>query len=289
MIGKELYDHLGVSPDADEATIKKAFRGLAKDLHPDRNPDDPAAERQFKEVSAAYEVLGDPARRKLYDEFGKASLQPGFDPQAARAWGQSGGTRGGFPGGGFPGGVDLSDLLGGMFHQSRDVQARLELDLEAALRGGEQSLRFADGRSVRVRIPQGIRDGETLRLRGQGRTDPRGGAGDLLLTIAVLPHPELRRDGMNLHRELEIDLETALGGGAVEVPTLDGPVQLKIPPGSSSHARLRLKGRGVRRRSAVGDLYVQLRVTIPQLEPAHREAVLMALREAPVDLEPASE
>ena len=277
----QLYTTLGVASSATDTEIKKSYRKLAKELHPDRNPGDEAAEQRFKEVSAAYEVLSDPERRKLYDEFGSISLKPGFDPQAARAWGGMPGGGGGFHGGGFPGGVDLSDLLNGLFHQNRDVQARLELDLESALRGGEQSLRFADGRSVKVRIPKGIRDGETLRLRGQGRQDPRGGVGDLLLTIDVLPHPELRRDGMNLHRELEIDLVTALAGGGVQVPTLDGPVQLRIPPGTSSHSRLRLKGKGVKRKGAVGDLYVQVKVRVPKLDEAQRQAVVAALSAEP--------
>lgn len=264
---RKLYDVLGVSPDASHDDIRRAYRKLARQYHPDRNPGDAAAERRFKEVNAAHEVLSDPEKRKLYDDFGEDALRAGFDAERARAWRQAGGQG---PMGGFGVDFDMGDifeeLFGGGFRAARagrTVQSEITVDFLTAARGGERELRFADGRTLTVRIPPGVRDGESLRLRGQGEPGP-GGPGDLVLTVRVAPHPIFRREGDDLHLVLPVTISEALLGATVEVPTLEGVVKLKVPPGSQSGRRLRLRGKGISRRGRpAGDLYAELSVRVP--------------------------
>ena len=279
---RQYYDTLGVPTDADDKTIKKAYRTLAQKYHPDRNAGDAAAEAKFKEVNNAYEVLSDKAKRKLYDEFGEDAEKLGFNEDAARGqrdWRGQGGP--GFDGGG----VDVDDLLSQMFGgglggrggrfragpgaprgpaKGRDISAEMTLDFRTAVRGGERMIGI-DGKQVTVRIPPGVRDGGSLRLRGQGLGGARGGpAGDLLLTISVADDPVFERDGDNLILEVPITLSEALRGGTIEVPTLEGTVNLKVPAGAQSGQSLRLRGKGVTPKAKpAGDLLVKLKVRLP--------------------------
>lgn len=283
---RKLYDVLEVSPDASRDEIRRAFRKLARRYHPDRNPDDAEAERRFKEVNAAHEVLSDPEKRKLYDEFGQDALRAGFDADRARAWRQAGaghGPMGGFGGADFDMGDIFEELFGGSFRGARagrSIQSEITVDFHTAARGGERDLRFADGRSLTVRIPPGVRDGESLRLRGQGEPGP-GGAGDLVLTVRVTPHPVFRREGDDLHLVLPVTVAEAVLGATLEVPTLDGSVKLKIPPGSQSGRRLRLRGKGIARRGRPpGDLYAELSVRVPEAVDDRVREALEALDDA---------
>lgn len=271
----KLYESLGVPATASQAEIKKAFRALARKLHPDKNPGDKAAEARFKEVSSAYDVVGDAEKRKLYDEFGPESMNSGFDAAKARMYRQyGGGGGGGFPGGGFPGGgrggfggfggggfegVDLSDLLGGGFGQGGGQRGRrapptrtadIELDLPGALRGVEIEVG-----GQRVRIPPGADDGDSVKV-----TTPMG---PIRVQIRVRPHPHFRREGMDLHLKLPVTLGELAAGGSVDVPTPDGSVTMKVPPRTPPGGTLRLRGRGVTRKEQKGDLYVELVATPP--------------------------
>lgn len=279
------YAVLGVPRDADADAVKKAFRALAKAHHPDRNPGDPDAERRFKEINRAFEVLSDPERRAAFDAFGPASLEPGFDAGFARAQ-QAARARGG-PTGGFGGGdFDVEDLLGQLFGADprgrgfggfpgagpapgADLQARLEVDFRTAALGGERTLTLTGQGAFTVRVPPGLRDGETLRIPGKGGAAPRGGPpGDLFVTVAVSPHPVFRRDGDDLLVDLPITVGEAIRGAAVEVPTLTGSAKVKVPPGSQSDRRLRLRGKGLARRGQPpGDLVVRLVVRVPTGAP----------------------
>ena len=271
---RDLYDILGVSRTATPKEIKKAYRELARSLHPDKN-DAPDAEIRFKEVNAANEVLSDPERRKLYDEYGAASLSSGFDPNAARAYsqGSAGGARG-FPQG-FGQGMDIDDLLANLFAQQgiprvpRSVKATLPLDFRTAVLGGERTLTLGDGHSMKIRIPPGVRDQGVLRLRGRGP----GGA-DVELHLSVAPDPVFTRVGDDLQLTLPVTVGQALLGGRIPVQTLTGAVKLAVPACSQNGARLRIRGRGVPNDRGAGDLYVTLDVRLPtHLDDEARRAV----------------
>ncbi len=297
---RDLYEVLGVAKDASKDTVRKAYRKLARELHPDVNPGDAEAEERFKEVAAAYDVLSDEEKRKAYDEFGFDSLQSGFDPEKARAyqqWQQSRryqGAASGFGGfGGMPGGVaDMGDL-GDFFSRIRqqqanrprrggDVHASLSVDLATAMKGTQVSVDVpASGggtRSVQVRIPPGADDGDTLRIRGKGAPGANGGPdGDLVIEVRVETHSVFERDGLHLRLELPISLHEAYSGAKVSVPTMDGDVTMTIPAGSQSGQTLRLKGKGVSRGKKTGNLYVTLKVLLP---PPGDEALAAALEKA---------
>lgn len=289
-MAKDLYAVLGVEKSADQETIKKTFRKVAAKLHPDKNPGDKAAEARFKEVSHANDVLGDPKKRALYDEFGEEGLREGFDAEQARAYkqwrGNGGGPRGG--GGGFPGGVRIEDLFGGaatggggfgdMFGdvfnrgggrarrtRGADLEAQTTIDFASAVRGATLQLNIG-GNNVTVRIPPGADEGARVRIPGQGQPAPipNGQAGDLLLTLHVKPHPHFRREGDDLHLDLPLTLAEAYEGAKVRVPTIDGGVTMKVPPHTQSGQKMRLKGKGVARKGREpGDLYVHFMVRVP--------------------------
>jgi DnaJ-class molecular chaperone len=279
---KDPYSVLGVAKTATAEEIKKAYRKLAKKLHPDMNPGDKKAEERFKEVSGAFEVLGDPKKRALYDEFGEMATRSGFDEQKARqarAWQEqaaAGGGFGGFEGvegfegfnfrsqsGGFDPG-DLSSMFGDFFtrRQGRarraaiepidgdDVEAGVEVDLRDAVLGTEREITFTkpDGSTARlkVKIPAGVETGSRVRLPGQGGPGERGGQpGDLYLRITVREHLLVRVQGRDLLLDLPVTVLEALAGAEVSAPTFEGPVRLKIPPRSQSGRKLRLRGRGL--------------------------------------------
>ena len=292
MASKSLYQILGVDRGASADEIRKAYRKLARELHPDVNPGDEAAETRFKEVAAAYDVLADPDKRKAYDEFGEESLRGGFDAEKARAYEQWKSSRrrsadpfrrarpAGAPGG--FGGFDFADLFGSGWTargpmKGPDAFATVEMTLRQAITGGEVELHIPDRPNIKVRIPPGADNGSTIRLRGKGLPGHEGGEpGDLVIECRVKPHPHVKRDGLDLIFDLPVTLGEAYLGAEVTVPTFDGQVKLKIPPRSQPGARLRLRGKGVKRGKKTGDLYVELDVRLPerpdaQLEKAIRE------------------
>ena len=276
-MAQDPYVELGVSRTASADELRRAFRKLAKQYHPDRNPGDKAAEERFKRVSAAFDLLGDEDKRKKFDAGeidadGRETMR-GF---TGSPFGQGGGFRPGPGAGAQFEDVDLGDILGEMFgaragrgggfnvnQRGPDIRARVELDLEEAINGTKRRIAFSDGRTLDVTIPKGAAEGQVLRLKGQGAPG-RAGAGDALIELAIRPHPVFRREGDNLVMDLPISAPDAVLGGKVEAPTPDGPVTLSIPPGSNSGSTLRLKGKGmpgpVGRR---GDLMARLMVTLP--------------------------
>jgi curved DNA-binding protein len=295
---RDLYDVLGVSRTADARELKKAYRALAKKLHPDTSAE-PDAEARFQEVSAAYDVLGDPERRALYDEFGEDALRQGFDAEQARAWRAAGGARGfdpsgfggfgGFDPAGFQGGAagfDFEDLLGGLFggraprgatpRRAPDARAQVTLSFRDAALGARHTLDFGGGETLRVNLPAGVDDGEVLRLRGKGPQGPGGDRGDLLLTVRVRGDERFTRDGLDLTLDLPLTVGEAALGAKVRVPTLDGEVSVRVPAGARSGQRLRLKGKGIARKGkGEGDLYVRLQIHAP--DATGREDVRRAL------------
>jgi len=286
---KDPYAILGVSRDADESAIRKAYRKLARELHPDVNPDNPAAEDRFKAVSEAYSVLSDPEKRKAYDEFGEVSFQSGFDAaEARRARDAFGGGFGGYSdfGAGAGGAAGFEDLLSNLFGRSgpgrgprrrrgADLEARVDLDFLDAARGCEQRFQVSrptqDGgqrsESVTVRIPPGVADGGQIRLRGKGGEGLGGGpSGDLIATIRVRPHPLFRREDRDILLEVPLTISEATSGTKIEVPSLDGRVTVTVPPGTDSGSRLRLRGKGVPHPSGgpAGDFYVIIKICVPR-------------------------
>jgi curved DNA-binding protein len=290
----DLYGALGVSKTADADSIKKAYRKLAKELHPDKNPGNKAAEARFKKVNHAFEVLSDPKKRQLYDEFGEDALREGFDPERVRAYSQwqqqqqgrggPGSPRGGggvrledlFGGAGGGGGADgIGDMFGDLLGRSArrrgpmpgpDYQSSVTIDFASAVRGATLELRpHGSDSPVTVRIPAGAAEGSRVRIPGHGGPSPNGGpAGDLLLDIHVTPHPWFRREGDDLHLDVPITVAEAYRGAKVKVPTITGSVTLKVPALTQSGHVVRLGGKGVARKGQpAGDLYVHFMVHVP--------------------------
>ena len=286
---EDLYKILGVSKSADEKEIKTSYRKIARENHPDLNPDNAAAEERFKRASTAFEVLSDPKKKKLYDEFGVEGLREGFNADQARQykqWQGAGGGRQSYSYGGGGGGhedifgnifggkspFDTSDYSNfGGFHsgptKGQDIEATLTLEFMVAVEGGELDINVG-GRKIKVRIPAGAAEGDRLRLKGKGQPAPaqapRGSkAGDLLLTIHVKDHAFLRRDGLNLYLDLPIKIGEAILGAKIPIPTPHGEFKVTIPPGVNSGAKLRLKGKGVHRGKKKGHFYVVLQLHTP--------------------------
>jgi curved DNA-binding protein len=288
----DLYKTLGVAKDSDHEAIRKAYRKLARQSHPDLNPGDKAAEERFKRISRAWDVLSDADKRSNYDEFGDVSLATGFDVEAARQARESFGARfgsGAPPGGGASGDFhfgSIDDLFGGMFAgagsagggirmRGADVEAELELDFLEAVRGGEKRLSLRrpslDGapiaEDVTVRIPVGVDANGRLRIPGKGGHGVgQGPPGDLWVTLRVRPHAQFERQGKNLSLDLPVSVREATLGCQVEVPTLDGRATLTIPAGTDSGSRLRMRGKGVidPRGGDHGDLIVRIQIRVPR-------------------------
>lgn len=264
---KDYYDTLGVKPEATDAEIKSAYRKLARKYHPDVSKE-AGAEDKFKSINEAYEALRDPAKRREYDQLRAQGYRPGDDFQPG----------GDFGGGGFGGAADgFSDFFESLFGRGRgggpgarsagprrgqDLRAHAAIDLETAFAGGKQRLDI-NGRKLDVKIPAGILTGQVIRLAGQGHPGLNGAqAGDLLLEILIEPHPRFVLDGRNVVVTLPLAPWEAALGATVKVPTLAGDVDLKIPAGSDSGRKLRLKGRGMPGGEA-GDQFVVLEVRAP--------------------------
>jgi len=301
-IEKDFYAVLGVTKDADATAIKKAYRKLARQLHPDQNPGDAAAEARFKDIGEAYAVLSDPEQRQQYDQLramaggarftagGRGGGTAGFEDVFGGMFG--GGANG--PGGrvrystGGAGGAGFEDILGGLFggggpgfgatrgpQPGADLTASTTLPFRTAVEGSTISL-SVEGRTVNARIPAGVRDGQKIRLRGKGRPgDPGAPAGDLVITVHVEPHPVFTLDGTNLRVTVPIAFDEAALGATIEVPALDGStVRVKVPAGTPSGRTLRVKGKGVATSKGTGDLLVNVQVVVPQkLSAAAKEAV----------------
>lgn len=311
---KDYYQILGVSKNASQDEIKKAYRKLAVKYHPDKNPGDKKAEQKFKEISEAYEVLADPEKRKKYDALGKDWKQyenagggaGGFDWSQ---WMNQGGGRthyrryagdmedlfgdSGFSeffeaifgDGGFGAGTQQRQRGGfGGFSQTamkgQDYEAEVRLTMEEAFNGASKVL-TVDGDKLRVNFKPGIRDGQKLRLKGKGGSGMSGGQkGDLYLTIKIDDHPSLRRDGDDLYMDHHIDLYTAVLGGESVVDTLEGQVKVKIPKGTQNNTKLRLKNKGFpnyENPSRRGDLYVNVIVDIPKKLSQREETLFKEL------------
>ncbi len=296
---KDYYKILGVSRDASQDEIKKAYRRLAHKYHPDVN-DSPDAEAKFKEIGEAYEVLKDPEKRQTYDQFGsnwrdaqdyRANTQWDFGFGGGRGAGGGGFRREGYASGDFS--EFFESLFGGMggergrpgfaagqaAGQGTDQTAEIEVPLEMAYGGGTQTIRLANGRNINVKIPAGITDGQKIRLAGQGEPGLGGGrAGDLFLLVRLQPHPTFKADGKDIYVDLPVAPWEAGLGANVEVPTLGGQVGLKIPAGSQSGRRLRLRGRGLPGKPA-GDQYVILQIHNPPLEDRELKRLYERLRD----------
>lgn len=311
-LSKDFYKVLGVSKDATAAEIKKAYRKKAKELHPDRHPDDPTAEDRFKEVGEAYAVLNDKEQRQQYDAIramggggarfasGAGGAGGGFEDIFSSMFGGGrphggqpdmedilrmfGGGGGGFPGaggfagaGGFPGG-------GAGFQPQRkgeDLQARTTLSFRDAALGSDVTLNVG-GRNVTARIPAGVQDGQKIRLRGKGQPSMTGGpAGDLILTVTVTKHPVWSAEGNNLRITVPVSFDEAVLGTTVQVPLFEGGVvSLKVPAGTPGGRTLRARGKGLTTSKGTGDLLVTIAIAVPTHVEGKAAKAVEDLREA---------
>ncbi|BAZ69135.1 MAG: DnaJ domain-containing protein [Pelatocladus maniniholoensis HA4357-MV3] len=294
---RDYYEILGVSKDATNEDIKKNYRRLARQYHPDLNPGNKAAEDKFKDIGEAYEILSDPAKRAQYDQFSRYWQQKGFDKQAQKkAWGGDNRANGRGNQDVNPGNYSdfttfINEVIGVKTGKNgtstatnnnntdpfrsprtkvaytpnqrptrRDIEARLSLPLEKAYRGGVERIRLEDGRSLEVEMPAGMITGQTIRLRNQGIN-----GGDLYLKITVVPHPLFKIEGTDIYCQIPITPSEAVLGGQVEAPTLDGLVKMTIPPGVRSGQRLRLAGKGYPTdKGKRGDQLVEIQIVTPK-------------------------
>ena len=323
---KDFYAILGVPADADATAIKKAYRKLARTLHPDQKPGDKVAEKRFKEIGEAYAVLSSPEDRKQYDAIrsmshggarftsgGPGGGGAGFEDVFSNLFGggASGGRGGNVrfnTGAGGAGQPNLEDLLGGMFGQQgqqgqqgyggfgatagprrgEDVEARTTLSFRDAVEGSTVTLSTANGSRITARIPVGVKDGQKIRLRGKGNPGDQGApAGDLILTVQVGPHPLFGRDGDNLTVDLPVTFAEAALGATVSVPTLSGdPVKVRIAAGTPNGRVLRVKGRGIVAKQHTGDLLAKVVVAVPRRLSDKAREAVEVLRAEEADADP---
>ena len=266
---KDFYKILGVTKDVSDAELKKVYRKLARQFHPDSNPDNAKAEAKFKEISEAYSVLSDKAQRAEYDQMRAMGSGPRF----------TGGQ--GFPGGGgqgYPGGAaGFEDVFSNLFgggggfggfggpQRGQDLTHRATIDFIDSIKGTTLKLNFDRGGAVQVKIPAGIQDGQKVKVRGKGSPSPNGGeSGDLLVSVHVKPHPVFVRDGNNLRVSVPVTFVEASLGATIQVPTLGGePVKLKVSPGTPNGRVLRVKGKGVESSKGIGDLMATVEIAVP--------------------------
>jgi curved DNA-binding protein len=275
-MAQNYYSVLGVSKNATQDEIKKAFRKQAKRYHPDANPNDPQAEERFKEINEAYETLGDPEKRRQYDMFGHDYARQG-----------AGGPPPGYGGAGGINADDLQDILNSFMNFGRtsqrgrsplrgqDIEQPVQISLYEAYHGTERVLNKG-GRQLRVAIPAGASDGTRVRVAGEGGLGANGGMpGDLYLVVELAEDPQFKRDGYDLTVDVNIDMFTAMLGGEVQVPTLGRPLKLKIPAGTQSGRKFRLAGKGMPSiKGSPGDLYARINITVPErLTPEQRRLV----------------
>ncbi|WP_426004312.1 DnaJ C-terminal domain-containing protein [Paenarthrobacter sp. NyZ202] len=307
-VEKDFYAILGIAKDASDADIKKAYRKLARQYHPDTNAGDAAAEKRFKDISEAYSVLSSPEDRQQYDAIramGGARFAPG-------AGGRSGaGANGGFEdlfGGLFGGGArqpaggggippEFADLFGGGFgggpagfqrapQKGSDRTATTSISFAGSIKGTTVSLRESNGNVIDVKIPAGIKDGQKVRQRGKGNAGPAGN-GDLIITVSVKPHDFFQREGDNIRIHVPVTFAEAALGATIEAPTLDGDtVKLRVPAGTPAGRTLRVKGRGVKTSKATGDLLVTIDVAVPQNLSKEAEEAVKAFAAATSDANP---
>jgi DnaJ-class molecular chaperone len=308
MASKDYYQILGVSRDAKPEQIRKAFKKIARESHPDVKKDDPAAAERFKAAAEAYDVLGDEEKRKKYDQFGAnwKHFKEGQNPLGGGGGGGNPFRQGGpvdidlkdiFGGGGA---VDIEELFGGMFgeggrggrsraprpRRGEDLSTSIEVPFQTAALGGKYELnlqRNGTPETLSIKIPAGIEDGQTIRLAGQGEPGAQGGpAGDLLVSIHAAPHPYFRREGRNLLVEVPVTITEAALGAKIDVPTLsEGTVTMTLPPGTSSGAKLRLKGKGIEnpKTKASGDQLVVIKIAAPKGLDERSQALLQEFAE----------
>jgi molecular chaperone DnaJ len=291
---KDFYAVLGVGKDVSDADLKKTYRKLARQHHPDSNAGDAQAEARFKEISEAYSVLSDAGMRAEYDQMRAMGSGARFTAGGAGAQGFDDIFRG-FGRGAQRNQSDFDDILGGLFggggrfgqptggfggfggpSKGGDITANTTLDFLTAIRGDTVGLKMQDGREVKVKIPAGVADGQKIRLKGKGQPSIDGGeAGDLVITVAVRPHPVFERDGLNLRVDVPVTFAEAALGATIEVPTLEGDtVRLKVAPGTPSGRVLRVKGRGVTTPKGTGDLLAEVVIAVPSnLSPPAAAAV----------------
>jgi len=315
---RDPYEVLGVSKTASEAEIKSAYRKLAKKHHPDANKHDPKAATRFAELNAAYEIVGDDEKRKDLRprrdrRRGQAALSRFRGLRRAAGWrrrtgpggahfesfhfGPDGFQRRGAGGGGFGGG-GFEDVLRGIFGGAarggrgagfepedfgpatgEDLQAAVTISLPEAAKGSKVRVQLPTGKSVEVKIPAGLTSGQQIRLKGQGWPSAHGKAGDAMITVNVASHPVFTPDGADLRLELPLTLYEAVLGGKVRVPTLDGPVELAIPAGTNSGRTFRLKGKGLKAKSATGDLLATVRIVLPDKADDDLAALMQTWRD----------
>lgn len=275
----DYYQTLGITKSASDKDIKAAYRKMARKYHPDVNPDNKDAQKKFQEINEANEVLSDPEKRKKYDQYGKDwkhadQFQGGQQSQQRQqqSWGQQ--DFGGGFGGGF-GGEDYSDFFSSMFGRGRqrqahfkgqDFNAELRLNLRDVYTSQKQTL-TVNGKNIRLTIPAGIENGQTIKIKGHGGPGTNGGpAGDLYIKFAIANDPEFKRVGNDLYKTVEIDLQSAVLGGDITIDTLSGKVKLKVSPETQNGTKIKLKGKGFpvyKKETQFGDLYITYFVKIP--------------------------
>ena len=290
---KDFYKVLGVSKDVSDAELKKVYRKLSRQYHPDTNPGDAKAEAKFKEISEAYSVLSDKKEREEYDQVRAMG-------SGARFTGGPGGFQGGFPGGANFGGGGFEDVFANLFgggggfnrgpQRGADLTMSTTLDFIDGVKGTQLKVKLGQGETT-IKIPAGVQDGQKIKIAGKGQQSPNGGpAGDLIITVTVKPHPVFSRDGNNLRVTVPVTFTEAVLGATIQVPTLGGePVKLKVAPGTPNGRVLRVKGRGVVTAKSEGDLLATVEIAVPSHISDKAKKALESFEELLPDEDPREE